>query len=303
MSFSIYTTTIEAIEKSKKISKKDLNVIFGKKSSLPQKLNTFKELSANDVVLRNTTSREIDWFNNGAPIIFFDDNELVENLYNASFDFEASSFVVRPPFSSFSMSFLDGMKINGIELENVLVTIARIEEFHKMYSKLGNIDCSVFPDHKEYGISVQYYEKNNQMHNDNFTHFSTITKTHINNEKEPLQYQGTEKLNILLKLALSFCIHNTEGDKIEEGYPLSTVKINKKPMNKSIYKGFNSIKSTETTEPKEAGYKIVKKVPFYRQLTAERYYKTDKWKDEIRGSRWIFVNGFDKNHDEYVAIN
>ena len=302
----LYRDQLE-ITKSKPMGKKSLKALFGKKPASFQKYTRTMKDICNDYTQEGKNickllNEELQWRKNGSPVIFLETKELVSYLYEAKFNFE-EDFNVDPPFESFAMVFPEDTKINGITLKSALVTIMSRREFIDLYGPsivtFGDLLSADYSD-DELCISVNYEAKNGVV-NTNFTHLSKLTTTFKANAISPLPNRGTNMLEGLTKIALALCVYHsaTDGKKLEKGYPSSVISL-PKSKTKGSYKAvtIRSFKEKQSNDGDSTRI-VTHRIPHYRNLRAERFYKKDKYKNMKRGSRWTFV----KEVDVYGSVN
>ena len=248
------------------------------------------------------SSEEQNWHDCGSPVVFLDDISLVNSLYFAEFDFE-NNFNVEPPFKTFALSFPKNTVIEGVEIQSCLATIMTRKEFIDLYGSEITQKDRLEKDHNgnELCISIAY-ETASKTTNTNFTHLSTYTKTLKSNFSEKISNNGTEILTVLTKIALAMCVYNsaTEGKKLVEGYPVSSI-VMPKNKNRVSYKGLTISADREKQQTKEIR-KIKHRIPFYRNLQADRYYKGE-YENLKRGSRWILVKEIDLDNSMNTLLN
>lgn len=293
--------------------RKVLKMLFGKKNISFQKYaEIIKDLSVknyNDkdgVAVVKLINEELQWRNDGSPSIFLETQELLNYLYSAKFNFE-KDFNVAPPFKTFSMVFPENTDINGVRLKSSLITIMSRKEFIDLYgpSVITLLDiCGTEYDEDELCISVNYLAEN-YKHNNNFTHLSSIYSTLKSNKINPLANKGTNMLEALTKIALALCVYHsaTDGKKLVQGYPSSSISL---PKNKtrgnykaitirSYKENANGVVNNER--------KITHRIPYYRNLRNERFYKKEEYKHMKPGSRWVFVKEVDINGSVNTLLN
>lgn len=300
----------QEIFKSNASGRAVLKGIFGKKTvGFPTYVKVMK-----DLILSNSTSdvwegdhckllcHELQWRESGSPVIFLETKGLVNYLYGAKLNFE-DDFNVSPPFKSFAMSFPENTVINGITLKSCLVTIMARREFIALYGeeniKLQDL-VSYESENDAIGICI-HYESTNGVINTNFTPLATLNDCFKKNFENPLANGGTKMLEAQSKIALALCVYHsaTNGDKLEKGYPSSSISL---PKNKSkgSYKAvtIRSFKEKQSSDG-NSQRKITHRIPHFRNLRAERFYKKEQYKNMKRGTRWTFV----KEVDVYGSIN
>jgi hypothetical protein len=306
MSYKIYKDKLDSIKENAK-GKKLIKLNFGKaninyKEYASFILNKFPKNSNEHKKISKLISEEQNWHDCGSPVIFLDDISLINSLYIAEFDFE-NNFNVEPPFKTFSMSFPKDTIIEGVEIPSCLVTIMTRKEFIDLYgSEITHKDrLDEEHDNDELCISIAY-ETDTKRTNTNFTHLSTYTKTKQSNFSKRMQSMGTERLSILTKIALTMCVYNsaTNGKKLVKGYPTSSI-VMPKDKNRVSYNGLTISADREKQQTKETR-KIKHRIPFYRNLVADRYYKGE-YESLKRGSRWILVKEIDLDNSMNTLLS
>ncbi|WP_019613518.1 hypothetical protein [Psychromonas ossibalaenae] len=303
---TLYRDQLE-ITKSKPMGKKSLKALFGKKPASFQKYaRTMKDICSDYTQegknICKLLNEELQWRKNGSPVIFLETKELVSYLYEAKFNFE-EDFNVTPPFESFAMVFPENTEINGVTLKSALVTIMTRKEFINLYGPsivtLQDLLCADYSD-DELCIAVHYETASGSV-DTNFSHLSKLSKTLKANAVSPLPNSGTNMLQALTQIALSLCVYHsaTDGEKLEKGYPSSAISL-PQSKSKASYKAvtIRSFKEKQSSVG-DSSRIVTHRIPHYRNLRAERFYKKDKYKNMKRGSRWTFV----KEVDVYGSVN
>lgn len=292
--------------KANPMGKKSLKMIFGKQSVSFQKYAHIMKPLLNDgsVGGKNISkliNEELQWRNDHSPVIFLETQDLVNDLYQAKFDFE-NDFNVTPPYKTFAMAFPKNTIVNGVELKSALATIMTRKEFIELYGSsimtLRDFLCADYND-DELCICVNYANTNGVV-DTNFAHLSKLTSILKNNSMSPLPDNGTNMLEALTKIALTLCVYNsaTNGKKLLQGYPsTATSRSNKKARSKHKAITLHSLQ-TGSVNDDQSGKKVIHRMPHYRNLRAERYYQNE-YKNMKRGSRWTFV----REVDLYGSIN
>ncbi|HFG1773364.1 TPA: hypothetical protein ACGF4T_002106 [Vibrio cholerae] len=305
----LYRDQLEMFKSTTK-GKQALRNMFGRKPvSFPRFVKTIKTLSSQSVdgkPLQRTLSEELQWRSLGSPVIFLENEALVKCLHSSQFNYE-KDFAVVPPFKSFSMSFPEKTVINGVELKSALVSIMTRKEFMDLYGPLvitlGDINSTEY-GYDELCISIQF-ENGFGVIDSNFAHISNLSAVLNNNALTPLKNQGTEALDALVKIALALCVYHsaTDGEKLKKGYPSSTI-VFPKGKTKVNYQAITAQYSKTRLQVSEGlkGRKVTHRVPHFRNLRAERFYKKDEHKHLKRGSRWTFVRGVDVNDSVNTLI-
>ncbi|TEW53564.1 hypothetical protein E2R68_12150 [Psychromonas sp. RZ22] len=303
---TLYRNQQELI-KSSPTGRKALKALFGNKPVSFQKYaHTMKDIFNNGSEKgKNSTkllNEELQWHKGGAPVVFLETQELVRYLYEAKFNYE-KDFNVAPPFQSFVMAFPEHTEINGVALKSALITIMTRDEFINLYGPSVTTLLDFFNtdyDDDELCISVNYTTSSGRV-DTNFSHLSSLTTTFKRNAINPLPNNGTNMLEALTKIALALCVYHsaTDGKKLEKGYPSSAISL-PKSKSKGSYKAvtIRSFKEKQSSDG-DSTRKITHRIPHYRNLRAERFYKKDKYKNMKRGTRWTFV----KEVDVYGSLN
>jgi len=284
--------------------------IFGKKPvSFPKYVKVMQGLISTETSSNNWAGEhykllceELKWRESFSPVIFLETQDLVNYLHNAKFNFE-DDFNVTPPFKSFAISFPENTVVNEITLKSCLVTIMTRAEFFDLYGSENIKSEDLFSlkfDSEALGIKVQYENTYGAIES-NFTHLSDLNETFKSNFENPLPNGGTQMLEAQTKIALALCVYHsaTGGQKLEKGYPSSAISL---PKNKSkgCYQAvtIRSFKEKQNSDG-DSTRKVKHRIPHYRNLRAERFYKKDKYKNMKRGTRWTFV----KEVDVYGSVN
>ncbi|HHY0590999.1 TPA: hypothetical protein ACVU5N_003238 [Vibrio parahaemolyticus] len=290
--------------KSSKNGRQALKSLFGKQNvSFPKYVQVIRELIISETKEDSCLggehfkllSQELYWRESGSPVIFLESQKLVSDLYAAKFDFE-KDFSVAPPFKSFALSFPENTLINGVPLKSCLVTIMTNREFVRVhgeeYTSLNHFLSKEYQN-DELGIAV-HYESSFGVINSNFAYLYKLAETLKNNAKNPLADNGTVMLEAQTKIALALCMYHsaTNGEKLKAGYPSASIEL-PKDKSKGSYKAV-TVRSFDE-ERDSTGRTVTHRVPHFRNLRAECFYKKDEYKYLKRGSRWTFVRGVDRN--------
>ncbi|KNH13798.1 hypothetical protein ACS79_07400 [Vibrio lentus] len=309
MKYSIYKTQLDKIQKSNK-GKRMLKSHIGKSTinhedfaefcweTIP--LETSEALTSFRVV-----NREMMWEKNGSPVIFWEDSDLVEKLYRSKFSLDCGLKVI-PLFETFSMSFPENTVIDGCELKSCLVSILTRKEAIEMQFPLSVTDEELsiaYGCFSKEDLDKQIIMVNYEMNKDGGGNLYYEVADFIEERNQPND-ETTTTIEIFAKLAISACIYHsvTEGSKLINGFPSVALALPKGKL-KSAYTGFE-LKGSQPIHGSKQNRrrKIQCRVPFYRNLRAERYYQ-GKYKDAERGSRWVLVREIDARQSMNTLVN
>lgn len=311
MSYKNYQHRLDLAMNQSKI-RRELKAIFGKKpftyaDFLEIKVEGIRQLeeigdySSNMLLL---LGRENHWVSTGSPTIFIENKELATSLYSSSFDIK-NNFNVDPPYKTFALSFPENTVIEGIRMTNGLVSIMTLRDILDISKDVLGLNL---PPETDRGLDALYIcvNVNGDKH-----HFS-ISHSHLSVYEDPASKEyangdSLDEVDILAKIALSLCVYHsaTDGRKLKKGYPESAVHLSK-GKTRLDYKGLTlcSTKPYQSSGKKsEKGErKITQKVPFFRNLRAQRYYQ-GKHKDKALGTRWVWVKEIDINNSMNTLLS
>ncbi|HCM1219256.1 hypothetical protein [Vibrio parahaemolyticus] len=298
MTYKTYETQLDiAMNHSK--SRRTLRKHFGKKSI---SYDDFTRLMARggesiDAETSDLLGREKLWVDSGEPTIFIENKDLAQQLYLASFDVQ--DFNVEPPFKTFAMSFPKNTEIEGVKMHTALVSVMTVAEHLKANRDVLGMPQTLGCELETSDDLVVCVSANDGVH---------LMRGHsyLNTYEDPsVKHSESDEIDMLLKIALSLCVYHsaTEGKKLEAGYPKSWVKKSKKRQGTNgrgmVLRGMGC--GSKPSKEKSAGRKITLKVPFFRNLRAERYYQGEH-KNKPIGSRWVFVKGIDLNNSQHSLL-
>lgn len=232
---------------------------------------------------------EAYWESKGRQVVFIENMELFQSLKSSKFDnFNNIDFDF--PYKTFSICFPSGCYLSGMEVKSCLVSIMTARELLKIWEVSNN-------DYSEKCLDRTHINVYTTMRCGDIRSIKLDTEdlTQLNNKSEP----GYELFKFVLKL---FAYHSaTEGKKLVKGFPKSCIIA---PKDKKLiqYKPLR-VKSTNKKHEKIRGGKKIKyRVPYFRNLKADRYYKGD-YQNCKKGSRWVFVREVNESNSINSMLN
>lgn len=298
MKYSIYETYLDSIKKTSK-GRKKLKELWGKEvtyadftldavAAINSQSNGRVNVEATSVVLT-----EKSWVESGAPVIFLENDELTNNLYQADYDF-CNGATIDPPFKHFALSLPPSTVIDGYEVRSCLVSMVSLREYLTSFgdlvgdSYLADIGEAVgmFVNLDDIQVSVYFRDSEGVMHQ----------SVKVLSEDVDFSDGNENCTDALLKIAVTLCLYNsaTFGKNLVSGYPTSSVKM-PKGKNKTSYQGILA-KPKENNcgndQKRKVSRKIKYRIPYFRNLRADRFYQNE-FANVPRGSRWVWVNGVD----------
>lgn len=300
MSYKHYQVQLEKLMSNAK-DRKVMKQIFGKKEVtyedyLAMQVEGFHHegsLLENYQVIE-LMSEELHWINESSPVIFLENESLVNSLHLASIDLK-KQFSIEPPYRTFALSFPDNTVVEGIKLTSCLVSIMTRGEFVELTKSALDINEPIpeVEGKNELCISIRCSHRPNQC--DSAFISLDISEDIETSSSDDFDSYIQKELKILTKIALSLCVYHsaTDGEKLVSGYPKSAVKM-PKGKTRVDYKGLTlcSTDQHKTIAGKQTTRKIKYRIPFFRNLRAARFYK-GKHKDKPLGSRWVWVKELD----------
>ncbi|CAH1196075.1 conserved hypothetical protein [Vibrio harveyi] len=306
MKYEMYETQLDLHQKTAN-GRRALRKQFGKQPIVFSEYAEFlaTEMISNSTDFENTTealnilSLEESWVGSGSPVIFVENRELAQTLFDAKVDV-SGAVAIEPPYKQFSLSFPSGTEVNGFEINSCLVSVMTVKEILAAQCYIDDVGAFYIGDRELDDVLLVV----------NFQQATGVGARAIRclsdlDDSSLITGECADWLDTMLKIALTLCIYNsaTEGEKLVEGYPKSAVKL-PKGKTKVSYQGA-TLKAT-TAKKSASGAasprKIKHRIPYFRNLKAPRFYR-GKHKDALPGSRWVWVREVDINNSMNTLLN
>lgn len=295
--------------------------------SFPSPHNISQILSAGSALVRgqvytNTPEYvvhrfEHDYMSRGRKTIFLEDQKTVENLLALKFKAKSGDNLAMP-WRSFSLAPPRNTVIDGMILQPCLVFYGRDRDHQEVtenYCKYLNEDPvevryeNTEADTAKLVIMCVGDAENTDLPNsrtdvtlspNQILEVLNMKKFDVDEFRQAMNYHGRTRHPLSpteckqqyyqIKIVLSLVTYNqiTAGKHLRSGVPFGFVNKPKRlGMDKETYRITKKHSFKLVKAKSKKGQHI--RSGFYRQLVHEKYYKTDEWKDQPRGSRWVEV--------------
>lgn len=304
MSYNLYKTQFETAKNSYFLVR-ELKKIYGNNNySFRDFINIHKDYcilqEQGEIDLGNENPRECVylmleeayWESKGRQVVFIENKELFQTLKYSKLDrFNNIDFDF--PYKTFSICFPSGCYFSGLEVKSCLVSVMTARELLKIW-EVDSVDYSHFSEEclNRTHVNVYLTMKRGDIRS---IKLNTECFGDLNSENRS-EY---ELFKFVLKL---FAYHSaTGGEKLVKGFPKSCI-VAPKDKKLSQYKPLRVKLTTKNYGKTKGGKKIKYRVPYFRNLKADRYYKGD-YQNSKKGSRWVFVREVNKNNSINSMLN
>jgi hypothetical protein len=250
---------------------------------------------------------EMEWERNSSPIIFPENEHVINNLLNANFSVSTIDGL-ELPYRSFVMAMPKGYRYGNISIGSFLASFDKSIDSRKKKSEkfLNHYGLRVtrtesVKDNDPTTLTITYSDEG-QLLNNIFSISGSLIPTLLNcntfeNFEKALQdsHMGIhidrvdKRAYILLRLVLAVAVYDmaTEHTRIVQGYPSNNIKDVK-----YVYPNITNKMVTLTAPKREEeadGLKMHYRTWYFRQLRADRYYQGE-YEHHPKGSRYSFVS-------------